>query len=210
MRPAACFLKKKHHISNIEKEVELEEEFKYGSVRRGITNELRDPDYHVTACMFDAQTGLPSYYLFEDRLQTTINYENYKDIRLKRNKIAVLGINIDNFNLLAEPESVLREMTVRMKMYLPANYTIARGIRYSFWVMIAGLSGQEDIDVELSKIRTIFRQPLKNGEKVMTSMGVSLYDGQETKAKTLVEEAIVALQRAQAQGENNLLFFNYN
>ena len=50
----------------------------------------------------------------------------------------------------------------------------------------------------------------KNGEKVMTSMGVSLYDGQETKAKTLVEEAIVALQRAQAQGENNLLFFNYN
>ena len=44
----------------------------------------------------------------------------------------------------------------------------------------------------------------------MTSMGVSLYDGQETKAKTLVEEAIVALQRAQAQGENNLLFFNYN
>lgn len=188
----------------------MEQEFKYGSVRRGISNELRDPDYHVTSCMFDGQTGLPSYYLFEDRLQTAVNYESYKDIRLRRNKIVVLGINIDNLEYFESPESVLQEMATRMKIYLPVHYTVARGIRYTFWVMMTNLNGQEEIDLELSKVRTMFKMPLKNNERVLYSMGVSLYDGQEVRAKTLVEEAIVAIQRAQAQGENNLAFFSHN
>lgn len=192
------------------REAKLEQEYKYGSVRRGISNELRDPDYHVTSCMFDGQTGLPSYYLFEDRLQTAINYESYKDIRLRRNKIVVLGVNIDNFNYLENPESVLQEMATRLKIYLPVHYTIARGIRYSFWIMMTNLNGQEDIEVELSKVRAVFKMPLKNGERILYSMGVSLYLGQEIKAKVLVEEAIVALQRAQAQGENNLQFYSHN
>ncbi len=192
------------------KEAKLEQEYKYGSVRRGISNELRDPDYHVTSCMFDDKTGLPSYYLFEDRLQTTINYENYKDVRLRRNKIVVLGINIDNLNYFDNPDSVLLEMATRMKIYMPLHYMIARGIRYSFWVMMTNLNGREETDVELSKIRSMFKMPLKNGERALYSMGVSIYAGQEVKAKALVEEAIVALQRAQAEGENNLLFYNYN
>jgi hypothetical protein len=37
-----------------------------------------------------------------------------------------------------------------------------------------------------------------------------MYMGQDIKAKNLVEEAIIALQRAQTQGENNLLFYSRN
>ena len=163
----------------------MEEEIRYGVVRRGISNELRDPDEKVTSCMYDDLTGLVNYYLFEDRLQTAINNENHKDVRFKRNKIVVLGINID-------------------------NYTVARGIRYTFWIMMTNLNSQEEIELELSKIRTIFRTQTQNGEKVITSMGVSMYIGQDIKAKNLVEEAIIALQRAQTQGENNLLFYSRN
>lgn len=30
-------------------------------------------------------TGLPNFYLFEDRVQVAVNYENYKDIRQRKN-----------------------------------------------------------------------------------------------------------------------------
>ena len=76
--------------------------------------------------------------------------------------------------------------------------------------MMTNLNSQEEIELELSKIRTIFRTQTQNGEKVITSMGVSMYIGQDIKAKNLVEEAIIALQRAQTQGENNLLFYSRN
>lgn len=106
----------------------MEEEIRYGVVRRGISNELRDPDEKVTSCMYDDLTGLVSYYLFEDRLQTAINNESHRDIRLKRNKIIVLGINVDNYNFFDSPDGIIKEMAERMLMYLPANYTVARGI----------------------------------------------------------------------------------
>ena len=70
-------------------------ETKLENVRGGISNELRDPGYEATSCMYDDMTGLVSYYLFEDRLQTAIYYESHKDIRFKKNKIAVLAVNVD-------------------------------------------------------------------------------------------------------------------
>ena len=178
--------------------------------RGGISNELREPDYAATACMYDDMTGLVSYYLFEDRLQTAIYYESHKDIRLRRNKIAVLGVNVDNINFFDNPETVIRELAARMKIYLPANYTIARGIRYTFWVMMPNLQSIEEVEMELARFRTLFRTPLKSNERVLTSIGVSLYEGEDVKAKELVEKAIIALQRAQAQGENNMLFYSQN
>lgn len=186
----------------------MEEDVKMAALRPGVSNELREPAYEQTACMYDNKTGLVSFYLFEDRLQTAINYESHKDIRVKRGKIVVLGINIDNIMYFENAGSVIREMAARMKIYLPANYTVARGIRYTFWVMMTNVNTMEEINLELSKIRTIFRTPLQNNERILTSMGASLYAGQDVKAKDLVEEAIIALQRAQSQGENNMLFYS--
>lgn len=183
---------------------------KLEAMRGGISNELREPDYAATSCMYDDMTGLVSYYLFEDRLQTAIYYESHKDIRFKKNKIAVLAVNVDNINFFDSPETVIRELAARMKIYLPANYTVARGIRYTFWVMMPNLQSIEEVEMELARFRTLFRTPLKTNERVLTSIGVSLYDGEETKAKELVEKAIIALQRAQAQGENNMLFYSHN
>ena len=189
----------------------MDEEEKTRLNHRGeITNELRKARREDTACMYDDASGLVSYYLFEDRLQTAINYENHKDLRVKRDKIVVLGINVDNLNLFENPNDIIREVAVRMKIYLPSNYTIARGIRYTFWLMMPRLNTGEEINMELARIRTIFRTPLKNNERLVTSMGASIYDGEDSRAKSLVEKAIIALQRAQAQGENNLMFYSGN
>lgn len=188
----------------------MTKEPKLQMMRGGISNELREPDYAATACMYDDVTGLVSYYLFEDRLQTAIYYESHKDIRLKRNKIAVLAVNVDNLNFFDSPEAVIRELAARMKIYLPANYTVARGIRYTFWVMMPNLQSIEEVEMELARFRTLFRTPLKSNERILTSIGVSLYEGEDAKAKELVEKAIIALQRAQVQGENNMLFYSQN
>ena len=42
--------------------------------------------------MFDRLTGLPSFHLFEDRLQTALTGELLKDIRMRRFQIAVIGV----------------------------------------------------------------------------------------------------------------------
>lgn len=188
----------------------MEKENRNHMVRQGISNELREPRHEDTACMYDESSGLVSFYLFEDRLQTAINYESHKDIRVKRNKIVIVGVNIDNLNFFDSPHDVIREISARLKIYLPSNYTAARGIRYTFWIMMPRINTMDEIDIELMRLRTIFRTPLQHNERLITSMGVSLYEGQENKAKELIEKAIIALQRAQEQGENNMLFYSHN
>ena len=188
----------------------MEKETKTQKVRSGISNELRTPEREDVACMYDDASGLVSFYLFEDRLQTAIYYESHKDVRVKRNKIVVAGINIDNLNFFDSPNDVIREISARLKIYLPANYTAARGIRYTFWIMMPRVNTMDEIDIELMRLRTIFRTPLQHNERLVSSIGVSLYEGEETKAKELIEKAIIALQRAQEQGENNMLFYSQN
>jgi GGDEF domain-containing protein len=76
--------------------------------------------------------------------------------------------------------------------------------------MMPNLQSIEEVEMELARFRTLFRTPLKSNERILTSIGVSLYEGEDAKAKELVEKAIIALQRAQAQGENNMLFYSQN
>ena len=45
-------------------------------------------------CMYDRLTGLPSFNLFEDRLQVALTNEKAKNLRLRRLKIAVVGIDL--------------------------------------------------------------------------------------------------------------------
>ena len=47
------------------------------------------------SCMYDEETGLPSFNLFEDRLKMALINERVKDQRMRKLKIAVVGIYID-------------------------------------------------------------------------------------------------------------------
>lgn len=48
------------------------------------------------SCMYDEETGLPSFNLFEDRLKMALINERVKDLRMRKLKIAVVGIYIEN------------------------------------------------------------------------------------------------------------------
>lgn len=172
--------------------------------------------YQEAGCMFDSLTALPSFDLFEDRLQTAINNEMNKDIRLKKNRIAVAGVYLDNLAMFGEEEirhMLLRKTGEKLTAALPANFTVARGINYHFWIMMPNMPGEQEINLEVSKIQNVILQPISDNfaqYRLLCSIGISVFHGREITAKNLVEEAIVSLQKAQSDGENKIVYFSEN
>lgn len=109
------------------------------------------------SCMYDEETGLPSFNLFEDRLKMALINERVKDLRMRKLKIAVVGIYIENLADFSSPSfraAVFRQTAELLTGTLPQNYTVARGINYPFWIMMPYLSTREDAEVWVDKIQT--------------------------------------------------------
>lgn len=156
--------------------------------------------------MFDALTGLPNFYLFEDRVQVAVNNENYKDIRQTRNMIAVLGVSLDNLQNLKQAkmdEFVIKKLASRLVLGLPRHYTVARGLKYQFWVMMNDISSEAELEVEAAKVRAMFDEPVADNfteHFVHASIGISVFPKPAKSAKKLIEQSIAAVGEAQKRG----------
>ncbi len=164
-------------------------------------------------CMYDRLTGLPSFNLFEDRLQVALTNEKAKNLRLRRLKIAVVGIKIENLASFAEGsarDDVIRQTARELVELLPENYTVARGINYQFWLMMPYLESREDGKVIIEKIKSTLAKPLSAAGGVYhrsCKMGAVLYEHNPADSvNTLVGKAIFALQRAEENGKGVVYF----
>lgn len=164
-------------------------------------------------CMYDRLTGLPSFNLFEDRLQMALTNEKAKNLRLRRLKIAVVGIKIENLASFAEGsarDDVIRQTARELVELLPENYTVARGINYQFWLMMPYLESREDGKVIIEKIKSTLAKPLSAAGGVYhrsCKMGAVLYEHNPADSvNTLVGKAIFALQRAEENGKGVVYF----
>ncbi len=164
-------------------------------------------------CMYDGLTGLPSFNLFEDRLQVALTNEKAKNLRLRRLKIAVVGIKIENLASFAEGsarDDVIRQTARELVELLPENYTVARGINYQFWLMMPYLESREDGKVVIEKIKSLLAKPLSAAGGVYhrsCKMGAVLYEHNPADSvNTLVGKAIFALQRAEENGKDVVYF----
>ena len=164
-------------------------------------------------CMYDGLTGLPSFNLFEDRLQVALTNEKAKNLRLRRLKIAVVGIKIENLASFAEGsarDDVIRQTARELVELLPENYTVARGINYQFWLMMPYLESREDGKVIIEKIKSTLAKPLSAAGGVYhrsCKMGAVLYEHNPADSvNTLVGKAIFALQRAEENGKSVVYF----
>ena len=164
-------------------------------------------------CMYDGLTGLPSFNLFEDRLQVALTNEKAKNLRLRRLKIAVVGIKIENLASFAEGsarDDVIRQTARELVELLPENYTVARGINYQFWLMMPYLESREDGKVIIEKIKSTLAKPLSAAGGVYhrsCKMGAVLYEHNPADSvNTLVGKAIFALQRAEENGKDVVYF----
>ncbi len=162
----------------------------------------RKVKYNPGAGLYDAVTGLPNFYLFEDRVQIAVNNEKYKDIRQKRNMMAVLGVSIDNMDELKEAnmvDFVLKKLASKLVFRLKKSYTVARGLKYPFWFLINDFNNEHDLEVELEKIKAIFDELIVGNYtdySISTSFGYSVYPNNAKTANKLIETAIDAIRTA--------------
>lgn len=158
--------------------------------------------YNPGAGLYDAVTGLPNFYLFEDRVQIAVNNEKYKDVRQRKNMLAVLGVSIDNMAELKEVnmvDFVLKKLASKLVFRLKKSYTIARGLKYQFWIMLNDFNNEHDLEVEIEKIKAIFDEPVTGNYmdySIFTSLGYSIYPANAQTANKLIETAIDAIKTA--------------
>lgn len=165
------------------------------------------------AGMYDPVTGLPNFYLFEDRVQVAVNYENYKDMRQKKNMIAVCGISIDNFaafQSIGMQGLVLRKLAEKLVLSLRKTYTVASGLKYQFWILLPDVMDEETLKIEVRKIKAVVSEPVADNftsHEVKASVGVSVFPEPATSAKKLIEQSILAIQKAQRTSDQEVVIF---
>lgn len=163
--------------------------------------------------LYDDLTGLPNFYLFEDRVQMAVNNENYKDARLNKNVLAVVGIAIDNlvaFKKIGMHKLVLKKLSERLALSLKKTYSVSAGLKYQFWVLITDVTSKENLDIELQKIRALFAEPVADNftqHEILTSIGVSIFPEPATSAKKLIEQSIMSIKKAQKEGGDKMVLF---
>lgn len=159
--------------------------------------------YNPNAGLYDAVTGLPNFYLFEDRVHIAVKNENYKDVRQRREMIAVVGISIDNFDELQKVnmgDFVLKKLASKLAFRLKKSYTIARGLKYQFWLLLTDLTNEGNLEVEIEKIKAIFDEPVINNDEeytILSSVGWCVYPQQTQSAKKMIELTIEEIKIAQ-------------
>ena len=171
-----------------------------------------------TTCLFnnlyDDLTGLPNFFLFEDRVQMAVNSENYKDPRYPRNLVVVVGIGIDNiesFRKLHLEDFALKKLANTLVLSLNKSYTIARGLKYPFWILMPNVSNAYELEAEINKIMAILQDGISDNfttHELVVSVGYSIYPSPSRSAKKLMEQSILALKEAQSYSENKVIKYS--
>lgn len=164
--------------------------------------------------LYDDVTALPNFYLFEDRVQMAVNAENYKDVRLAKNMIAVAAVSIDNietFKRLDMENFALKKLASSLVVNLKKQYTVARGLKYQFWLLIDDVNSEQSLDVTIRKVKAILDDGVADNftiHDVRSSIGISIFPQPAHSAKKLIEQAISAVQEATQNGGNKIVYFN--
>ena len=166
---------------------------------------------------YDPLTGLPNRRLLLDRLQQALLTSERSG-----QQGALLFIDLDHFKTLNDTlghhfgDTLLVEVAQRLQKCLRACDTAARLGGDEFVVMLEDLS-EVHLDA-LTQVETV-------GEKILAalnqsyqladhehrstpSMGITLFNGQETSMDELLKQADLAMYQAKAAGRNTLRFFD--
>lgn len=161
--------------------------------------------------LYDDITGLPNYYLFEDRLAVAVNNELYGTAK-KKSMIGTVVISIDNlpaFEQNGKSHVILRKIAEKLLFSLDKTYTVATGIKYQFWISIPNVKDEEALKEDVRRIAQIFEDTVHDGvdeHNIIASIGVSLFPKPSSSAGKLMNNAIKAVNIAQNDGGNKVVF----
>jgi diguanylate cyclase (GGDEF)-like protein/PAS domain S-box-containing protein len=181
--------------------------------RREVEKQIRDLAY------FDPLTRLPNRRLLMDRLgQALIASERSRELG------ALMILDLDHFKTLNDTQGhdvgdrLLVEVAQRLTSGMRQQDSVCRLGGDEFVVMLEGL-GQDaphaanQAETIAEKIRSVLNQPYSlngNGGNFYstTSIGLTLFRGQDASPDMLLKQADVALYQAKDAGRNLVRFFN--
>ncbi len=164
--------------------------------------------------LYDEITGLPNFFLFEDRLQVAISLENAKDNIKDTSIIMVAAVNIDNIEVFRKmhiEDMIIKKIANNLVLNLPKITTIAQGLKYNFWIMLSGLKNKKDITQYVKKIFDVLKDGVDDNfmhHELLFSVGVSSFPYPARSAKKTIEQTIIAIKEAQANQKSSVKFYN--
>ena len=171
----------------------------------------------LSLAFYDTLTQLPNRRLLLDRLQQALLTGERS-----RNLGALLFIDLDQFKTLNDTlghdvgDLLLVEVAKRLQSCLRACDTAARLGGDEFVVMLEDLSDEPleaiaQAEIVGEKILTILNTSYRLGghsHHSTPSIGVTLFNGQETGIDELLKQADLAMYQSKASGRNTLRFFD--
>ena len=166
--------------------------------------------------LYDDVTGLPNFFLFEDRVQVAVLQENAKENARDQNLIAVVAISIDNmesFRKMHIEELIIKRMANNLVLNLPKSATVALGLKYNFWILLPSLKNKAEVNHFVRKVAEVLNEGVSDNftrHELLFSIGVSIYPNLAHSAKKVIEQAISAVKSAQNSHRNSIEFFVNN
>ena len=163
--------------------------------------------------LYDDMTGLPNFFLFEDRVQVAAALENAKENAKDQRMIAVAVISIDNidsFRKMHIEELIIKKIANNLVLNLRKSATVALGLKYNFWIMLPNLKTMAEVNHEIRQIAEILNDGVSDNftrHELLFSMGVSAFPRPGHSAKKIIEQAIAAIKTAQTNPKSSVEFF---
>ncbi|MDO8988157.1 MAG: EAL domain-containing protein [Sideroxyarcus sp.] len=161
---------------------------------------------------YDALTGIPNRVLLADRLQQALAHT-----KREGSLLAVCYLDLDAFKLVNDTmgheagDTVLIEVTKRIKATIRGDDTVARLGGDEFAVLLLGLGAPEECSASLNRLLEAISQPIEIRNKlfeVSASIGVALYPRDDHDADTLLRHADQAMYTAKQSGKNRYYLYD--
>lgn len=163
--------------------------------------------------LLDGVTGLPSYYLLQDRIQLITVSKNNLELTFGKDMTALIGISIDNmanFERIGNSDLIMKRLTSRLGLTLNKQYTLARGLKYHFWILIPNIADMGILETEVEKVKSLLDEPIEDNfsrYEIISSVGVSTFPEPSTSGKKLLEQTMLAIEKAQKIGNGKPVYF---
>ena len=177
---------------------------------RDISERKAHTDALEYQALHDALTGLPNRSLFGDRLRQAL-------LAARRNQkmFGVLLLDLDRFKDINDSlghdrgDSLLQEVTARLRGVLRATDTIARLGGDEFAVLTTDAKHPEDVVASAKKIIASLEGPFAIGDQMVetgASIGIAMYPIHGDDPSTLLRRADVAMYVAKRSGGGFALY----
>lgn len=178
---------------------------------RDVTGPRRAQERLLQNAIRDSLTGLPNRELFLDRLHNALVRAQEEEL-----KPTILYIEIDALKNqsrspdLATNDGILLTISRRLSRHLGPQDTLARVSALQFAILLSADTEPRHIAMLAERVRRSLRSPMKVGGRdvVLTgSIGIAMFDGQQTTAEELLREAESAMYRAKRSGADRIELF---